>query len=299
MASNTAAAAWTAGPAQSDFCVHPQTVLVHHDKEMMSQTPRAEIKHALWQPAPGLLMKRVCVKMMLGVHDPTRFLAEMAEIKRLTDGVPGFIPIRAFTREPLSIVMDDITPNCDIRTYALSPKFGYAWKTVYSIMWQIAYAMDALHKRGMVHRGLNPTNVLLQPNNWILILNARPLMTAKESARTHVWYVAPEVVRANFDPTAMTPQSDVYSFGMILYEMAMRRRSFHYVMTKNNPVVYEVVFHKPIVLLDMYPVPPLLRTLCKKCIQEDPAARPTFQEVSQAMLHAYHTEGEWLGRYVI
>lgn len=93
---------------------------------------------------------------------------------------------------------------------------------VASLVVQIADALEAIHQAGIVHRDLKPGNVLLLNDGTVRITDfgvARPEvseMTAHNEILGSVCYIAPEIWLGK-DPG---PSVDLYSLGIILYEIA-------------------------------------------------------------------------------
>jgi len=93
-------------------------------------------------------------------------------------------------------------------------------------------ALDHVHNHGVVHRNLHPGNIMLCPEGRTLITHfeyARPrarreLTIAREIVddleKNHQ---APECFR---EPESATPASDVFSLGLVLFELFTRRRPF-------------------------------------------------------------------------
>lgn len=92
---------------------------------------------------------------------------------------------------------------------------------------KIANAIDFAHKRGVIHRDLKPSNILVDPHGEPRILDfglAKPLLGEFSDARTidgsfmgSLPWASPE--QAHGDPQGIDHRSDVYSLGVILYQM--------------------------------------------------------------------------------
>jgi Tol biopolymer transport system component len=105
---------------------------------------------------------------------------------------------------------------------------------------QIADGLAAAHAAGIIHRDLKPDNILITREGRVKILDFglakivptdnTPADATRTIARTDagttlgtIAYMSPEQARGSTDLTA---QSDQYSFGLVLYELAAGRRAF-------------------------------------------------------------------------
>jgi len=98
-----------------------------------------------------------------------------------------------------------------------------------SILRQIAGAAACMHRNGVVHRDLKPSNVRIDGGGRVKVLDfgiakARntPGLTAAGAVIGTPAYASPEQLRTG----AVTPQSDVWAMGILLYEMATGRPPF-------------------------------------------------------------------------
>src|ERR1700758_2066576 len=106
---------------------------------------------------------------------------------------------------------------------------------------QIAHGLAAAHEKGIIHRDLKPENLFLTKDGRVKILDfglakltqpessghaALPTLTHATELGTVMGtagYMSPEQVRG----AAVDPRSDIFSFGVILYEMLAGKRAFH------------------------------------------------------------------------
>lgn len=154
--------------------------------------------------------------------------------------------------------------------------------TVIRIGTQIAQALAAAHSQSIVHRDLKPENVVVRRDGYAKVLDFGLARTglpgeASVSSMTGVGagtlrYMSPEQCRGE----AATPASDVFSLGILLYEMATGSHPFDaatpletaHAILQSEPHAFRV------------PLSDALRRLILEMLAKDPAKRPSAADVA-------------------
>jgi len=157
---------------------------------------------------------------------------------------------------------------------------------------RIARAVAAAHAQGLVHRDIKPQNVLVAPDGRMKVADfgiARAVsaagLTAPGIVMGTVHYVAPE--QAVGQPATLA--SDVYSIGVVLYEMLAGKVPFE--ADSSLGVAMKIMGEDPAPLSEVNPrAPEVLVRIVERAMSRDPASR--YQDAG-ALADALEQYGRW------
>jgi serine/threonine-protein kinase len=152
---------------------------------------------------------------------------------------------------------------------------------------EIGTGLDALHRAGLIHRDVKPSNLMLGEDGRAAITDfglakgpAYTVLTQPGQVMGTLDYLAPELIRGE----AATPATDIYALGCVIYECITGAPPF------GGTSLFEIgTAHlnatppDPAALRDE--VSPSLSWAITKPLEKDPAQRPPTATAYASMLH--------------
>lgn len=246
----------------------------------------------IYQAADIALDRTIALKILPEefASDPSRmrrFIQEARAASALNH--PNILTIFEISQEaPTPYIATEFIDGITLRRRLGAGRVGLSEAVEIAI--QIASALEAAHQAGIVHRDVKPENVMLRKDGYVKVLDfglARP--TERQDVSTEAAtmvntefgvivgtasYMSPEQARGQ----RVDARSDIFSFGMVIYEMVAGRSPF--IGDTNSDVVASILKEEPPRLTDLAAdAPAELETIVNRALAKDKDQR--YQTVSE------------------
>jgi predicted Ser/Thr protein kinase len=140
---------------------------------------------------------------------------------------------------------------------------------------QVAEGLSVIHRQGVIHRDIKPQNLMVQTDGTLKVMDFGIARMADLSALTQSGflvgtphYISPEQAMGQ----RVDHRSDIYSLGVVLYEMLMGKVLFD----GDSPITVALMHIKdpvPSLRLQRTDIPPEVEQLVDKCLAKEPGDR--------------------------
>lgn len=212
----------------------------------------------------------------------------MSELKH-----PNIVKLIGFSLQvPFSMVMELAAHDALHKFLTTHPKLGWDWRL--RVASDIAEALTFLHSIDYQHRDLKSPNILIASEDpyapsvakvsdfgitgRMYAQQSKAKLSENREVQNPTW-LAPEVLRGE----GTTPASDVYAFGIILWELATQQHPFGEFDYKFTIDLEEAIKHgtRPTIPVDCNPA---LAALIADCWNPTQKSRPTFSQITSQRL---------------
>jgi serine/threonine protein kinase len=157
---------------------------------------------------------------------------------------------------------------------------------------QAARALAVAHAAGIVHRDIKPENIMMRDDGYVKVLDFGIARLSQRSSDDQeisrltqpgmvvgtMRYMSPEQATA----AETGPPSDLFSLGIVLYELATGRHPFH--ASSDIAMLSAIILREPQPASLLNPrIPPELDALLLRMLSKEPALRPSAAEAEAAL----------------
>jgi serine/threonine-protein kinase len=180
-----------------------------------------------------------------------------------------------------------------------------AWPRAISVAQQICRSLREAHSLGIVHRDLKPANIMLLNEQDQDLVKVLDFGLVKSVAAPQEGQISPEITQNGTflgSPQYMAPEqarnvtdarSDVYSLGIVLFQMLMGRPPF--IARDHIELIFAHYKEAPPTFQQVRPdiaVPAEIEAVVRRCLEKDPARRyQTMDEVLEGLREASMAAG--------
>jgi serine/threonine protein kinase len=223
-----------------------------------------------------------------------RFQNEARSIARLTH--PNIVGIYQFDQAGTTYYMAmQFIDGRDLRWLLKTrakEKSKLAPMEMLRILWDVASALDYAHEQGVIHRDIKPSNIMVMANGHAVLTDFGLALNQSEGTIGNTFgsahYIAPEQAVSSANAIA---QSDLYSLGVVLYEMLTGRVPFDDASAMS--VALKHLNEQPPPPSQFVPdIPPPVEQVVMKALNKDPKDRfATGMSMVRALEAAFGLKG--------
>lgn len=244
---------------------------------------------SVWKAYDGELQRTVAIKIprpgqveQVGAEQFLREARAAAQVRH-----PNIVSVYEIGRQDETLyIVSDFVEGASLRQWLTAQKL--TTREAAELCAEIAHALHAAHEAGVVHRDVKPANIMLdmagRPHVTDFGLAKRNAAEVTMTAAGHLLgtpaYMSPE--QAQGEAHSVDRRSDIYSLGVILYELLTGGLPFR---GETRMLIVQILRDEPPSPRRLNGrIPRDLDTICMKCLQKEPARRyATAKELAEEL----------------
>ncbi|KAK6490134.1 mitogen-activated protein kinase kinase kinase 7-like isoform X1 [Huso huso] len=229
--------------------------------------------------------KDVAIKTIESESERKAFSVELRQLSRVNH--PNIVKLYGSCNNPVCLVMEYAEGGSLYNVlHGAEPLLYYTAAHAMSWCFQCSQGVSYLHgmkPKALIHRDLKPPNLLLVAGGTVLKIcdfgTACDIQTHMTNNKGSAAWMAPEV----FEGNNYSEKCDVFSWGIILWEVITRRKPFDEIGGPAFRIMWAVHNGTRPPLIKNLPKP--IESLMTRCWSKDPSQRPSMEEIVKIMTH--------------
>ncbi|XP_059588072.1 mitogen-activated protein kinase kinase kinase 7 isoform X2 [Alligator mississippiensis] len=229
--------------------------------------------------------KDVAIKQIESESERKAFIVELRQLSRVNH--PNIVKLYGACLNPVCLVMEYAEGGSLYNVLHGAEPLPY-YTAAHAMSWclQCSQGVAYLHSmkpKALIHRDLKPPNLLLVAGGTVLKIcdfgTACDIQTHMTNNKGSAAWMAPEV----FEGSNYSEKCDVFSWGIILWEVITRRKPFDEIGGPAFRIMWAVHNGTRPPLIKNLPKP--IESLMTRCWSKDPSQRPSMEEIVKIMTH--------------
>ncbi|XP_068087277.1 mitogen-activated protein kinase kinase kinase 7 isoform X5 [Hyperolius riggenbachi] len=230
--------------------------------------------------------KDVAIKQIESESERKAFIVELRQLSRVNH--PNIVKLYGACLNPVVCLVMEYAEGGSLYNVLHGAEPLPYYTAAHAMSWclQCSQGVAYLHSmkpKALIHRDLKPPNLLLVAGGTVLKIcdfgTACDIQTHMTNNKGSAAWMAPEV----FEGSNYSEKCDVFSWGIILWEVITRRKPFDEIGGPAFRIMWAVHNGTRPPLIKNLPKP--IESLMTRCWSKDPSQRPSMEEIVKIMTH--------------